>query len=149
MFAALVTLSLSAPVAEEPKLTEAAKKDLKALEGKWKAVKAVTNGEEETPMTDGAEVILEFKGRKILLNDKEVLVIATLDPSTDPKILDIKALADMGPLRKDTVLEAIYKLDGDALTLAVYVGEGKKRPEKFESPKDSGVVVVTLKREKK
>jgi uncharacterized protein (TIGR03067 family) len=148
MFAALVALTLSAPAAEEPKLTEAAKKDLKALQGKWKAVKAVTNGDEELPTMDGNDVVLEFKERKVLLNDKEVLVIATLDPSTDPKILDIKALADTGPLRKGTVLEAIYKLDGDALTLAVYVGEGKKRPEKFESPKDSGVVVVTLKREK-
>lgn len=149
MFAALVSLSLVVATVEEPKLSDEAKKDLKKLEGKWKAVKAVTNGNEETPMMDGNDVIIEFKGHKLLLNDKEVMEVAALDPSTDPKILDIKALADMGGLRKDTVLEAIYKLDGDTLMLAVHIGETKKRPDKFESPKDSGVVVVTLKREKK
>ena len=75
--------------------------------------------------------------------------IAALDPSTDPKILDLKTLEDMGQLRKDAVLESIYKFDGDTLVIAIYIGEGKKRPDKFESPKDSGVVLVTLKREKR
>jgi len=148
MLAAIMLLTLSAP-ADPPKLSEAAEKELKKLEGKWKAVKAVANGNEETPMMDGADVVIEFKGRKLLLNDKEVLEVAALDPSTDPKILDVKALVDMGGLRKDTVLEAIYKLDGDTLMLALHMGEAKKRPDKFESEKDSGVVVVTLKREKK
>jgi uncharacterized protein (TIGR03067 family) len=56
---------------------------------------------------------------------------------------------EMGQLRKDAVLEAIYKLDGDTLMMAVHVGEAKKRPDKFESPKDSNVVFITLKLEKK
>ena len=55
----------------------------------------------------------------------------------------------MGGTVKDQVYESIYKVDGDTLMLAVHIGEGKKRPEKFESPKDSGVVFITLKREKK
>src|SRR5262245_42165810 len=124
MLAAIMLLTLSAP-ADPPKLSEAAEKELKKLEGKWKAVKAVANGNEETPMMDGADVVIEFKGRKLLLNDKEVLEVAALDPSTDPKILDLKALVDMGGLRKDTVLEAIYKLDGDTLMLALHMGEAK------------------------
>jgi len=148
MFAAFVALSLTAAPAEPPKLSEAAEKELKKFQGKWKAEKAVTNGNEETPMTDGAEVYLEFKGRKLLLNGKEVMEVDALDPSTDPKILDLKALADMGGLRKDTVVESIYKFDGDSLVLAVHIGETKKRPDKFESPKDSNVVLVTLKKVK-
>jgi hypothetical protein len=50
---------------------------------------------------------------------------------------------------KGTIYETIYKINSDDLTLAIYFGEGKKRPEKFESVEDSNVVVVTLKREKK
>ena len=57
----------------------------KKFEGKWKAVKAITNGNEETPEMDGQEVLLEFKGRKAVVNGKDFFEIATLDPSTDPK----------------------------------------------------------------
>jgi uncharacterized protein (TIGR03067 family) len=149
MFAVLVAASLAVPQQKEKEKEwpEAAKKELRKFEGMWKAVKGVTNGNEETA-NGGNDVFIEFKGRKLLLGDKEVFEIAALDPSTDPKILDLKAVTDMGQLRKDAVLESIYKLDGDTLMLAVYIGEGKKRPEKFESPKDSQVVWMTLKREK-
>jgi hypothetical protein len=61
MIAALLSLSFVVGAADEPKLSEAAQKELKKFEGKWKAVKAVTNGLEETPEMDGQEVVLEFK----------------------------------------------------------------------------------------
>jgi uncharacterized protein (TIGR03067 family) len=151
MFAALIAVTLAVPAApaedKEKELPEAAKKELTKFEGKWKAVKFVANEAEEAA-PDGADTVLEFKGRKILLGDKELFHIPALDPGTDPKCLDMKALADQAPVAKDTVYEAIYKFDGDELTIAVHVGGGAKRPDKFESPKDSGVVVVTLKRMK-
>ena len=53
MIAALLSLSFVVATAEEPKLSEAAQKELKKFEGKWKAVKAVTNGQEETPKWTG------------------------------------------------------------------------------------------------
>ena len=152
MFAAILALSfVAAPLEEKEKeLPEAAKKDLKKLEGKWKAVKAAVNGTEEG---GDKEIFVEFKGRKIIVTDDgkemEFFEVATLDPSTTPKLLDLKALQDMGPITKGTVYEAIYKVDGDDMSLAIYFGEGKKRPEKFESEKDSLVAVVTFKREKK
>ena len=154
MFAALVAFTLAVPGDvpddKEKALPDAAQKDLKKMEAKWKAVKAVVNGMEET---DGKEIFIEFKGRKLIVTDDgkemEFFEVAAMDPSTTPKLLDLKSVVDMGPITKGTVYEAIYKLDGDDLTLALYFGEGKKRPEKFESEKDSGVVVVTLKREKK
>jgi uncharacterized protein (TIGR03067 family) len=146
MFVTLVALSLAAPPADEPKFSEAAQKELKKLEGKWKAVKAVTNGTEETPQMDGADVVVEFKGRKLIVNDKEFFEIAALDPATDPKCIDLKSLIDQGPFAKGTLFESIYKFDGEDLLLAIHIGADKKRPAKFESEKDSGVVVVTLKR---
>jgi uncharacterized protein (TIGR03067 family) len=152
MFAAFVALTLTAPAAEPQKekdLPEAAKKDLKKLEGKWKAVKLVVNDEErENPMLDGEEVVLEFKGRKIAIAGKDYLDITELDPTTSPKLIDFKGLEDKGGIRKDTVYEGIYKVDGETLTIALYVGAGNKRPEKFESPKESNIILVTLKREK-
>ena len=152
MFAAFVALTLTAPAADSPKekeLPEAAKKDLKKLEGKWKAVKLVVNDEErENPMLDGEEVLLEFKGRKIAITGKDHFDITELDPTTTPKLIDLKGLEDKGGIRKDTVYEGIYKIDGETLTIALYIGAGNKRPEKFESPKESNIIVVTLKREK-
>jgi uncharacterized protein (TIGR03067 family) len=150
MFAVLAALSLAAATADEPKLSEAAQKDLKKFEGKWKAAKVVLNGKVES---EDKEVFIEFKDRKLIVTEggkeRDLFEVAALDPSVTPKLLDLKALVDMGPLMKGTIYEAIYKLDGDEFSLAIYFGEGKKRPEKFESEKDSNVVVVTLKREKK
>src|SRR5436190_190649 len=129
MLAAIVALSLFVPAAakdKEKELTDAAKKDLKKLEGKWTAEKILVEGKEETPPDE--QRIVEFKGRKFLFGDKELFDVAGLDPSADPKCLDFKALNDMGEIRKDTVYEGIYKLDGDTLTLALYIGEGRERP---------------------
>lgn len=149
MLAAFVALSLVVTTADEPKLSEAAQKELKKFEAKWKVVKVVAGEVEETPMLDGAEVFLEFQGRKMLFGDKQIAEITALDPSTDPKIFDFKGLIDIGQLKKDTVYESIYKFDGDNLILAITMGEAKKRPSKFEADKDSGTVLITLKREKK
>lgn len=151
MFAAVVALSLFAPAPEDKKdkekpLPEAAQKELKKFEGKWKPTSLVANGNDEPPPDDA---ILEFKGRKLRFMDADVFDVSALDPSTDPKLLDLKAVADLGEISKDKVYEGIYKLDGDTLKIALYIGAGAKRPTKLESEKDSAVVLVILKREKK
>jgi uncharacterized protein (TIGR03067 family) len=151
MFAAFVALSLTAPAADPPKekeLPEAAQKDVKKLEGKWKAVKLLANEEEETPARDGNAIFVEFKGLKVTIVGTNSFQITEIDPTTDPKVIDFKALEDKAGITKDTVYEAIYKLDGETLTIAVYIGAGNKRPQKFESPKDSSIMVITLKRTK-
>jgi uncharacterized protein (TIGR03067 family) len=153
MFAALVGLALvisaDPPKEKEKEFTDAAKKDLKTLQGAWKAVKGVKDGEEETPKMGTEDVILEFKDRALLFNGKEFLTVTALDTSTDPKCIDFKVAVDRGPLTKGAVFEGIYKLDGDTLTLALFEDGGVKRPDKFESAKGSKIIVVTLQREKK
>jgi uncharacterized protein (TIGR03067 family) len=144
-------IALAARPAEPPKekekeLTEAAKKDLKKLEGVWKPVKGIKDGVEET---DDEDVALEFKGRTLLVKDMEFLEITGLDTTTDPKLIDFKTVADRGPLKKGTVFEGIYKLDGDTLTLALYEEGGTNRPTKFESAKGSKVILITFERQKK
>jgi uncharacterized protein (TIGR03067 family) len=154
MIPALVSLLLLVPAdaPQEKELPEAAQKELKKLEGKWKVTKEVTsNGEQELPaLGRGCEVTVEFKGRKVLINAKEKFEfeLSELDPSVDPKCLDLKSVADQDPIPKGAVIEAIYKLDGDTLTLVGYAGEGKKRPANFDPPKDEGVGMWILKRVK-
>jgi len=152
MIPALVSLLLFASADDLPKLSEAGQKELKKFEGKWKVTAMAMDGQERA--ADDNNVVVEFKDRKLVVKEndqeaKEFFDVAALDPSTTPKILDLKALVDEGPLAKGTTYEAIYKLDDDTLTLAIYAGPDKKRPEKFESAQGSGVVVVTMKREKK
>lgn len=151
MLATLIALALAAPGAPEEKekeLTAAAKKELKALEGKWTGTKFVIDGN-DVPAPEGDEKSIEFKGRKFLVAGKEFFDIVSVDPSADPKLIDFKGLQDMGDISKGTVYEAIYKIEKDTLTIALYFGAGQKRPAKFESDKDSKVVLVTFERVKK
>jgi uncharacterized protein (TIGR03067 family) len=145
-----LVVSVDPPKEKEKELPEAAQKELKKLEGVWKAVKLVREGtEEDSPKMGGDDVVIEFKGRTLLLNGKDFLGVTSVDGSTDPKCIDFKALVDQGAVTKGTVFEGIYKLDGDTLLLALHPEGGTNRPAKFESPKDSKVIVVTFQREKK
>src|SRR5262245_52802867 len=153
MIPALAVLFLTAaepPQDKEKELSEAAQKELKKFEGKWRADKVVVDGQ-ETTIPAAAELAMEFVGRKFTIgkDKRDVAEITALDPSADPKSLDFKALLPTGELREGVIYEAIYKLDGDTLILAVHVGEGKKRPTKFEAPKDGKVVLMTFQREKR
>ena len=42
-------------------------------------------------------------------------------------------------------VEAVYKIDGDTLTISVCLLE-KKRTTNFDKPKEGGTILVTLKR---
>ena len=148
MVATLLALALAVPAApkeKEKELTEAAKKDLKKLEGTWKAVKGTKDGED---MGD-EDVSIEFKGRTLLLKGQELLEVTGMDTTTDPKCIDFKAIAESGPISKGTVFEGIYKIDGDTFTLALFEDGGTNRPTKFESAKGSKVILVTFERQKK
>lgn len=151
MFALLVSLAVFVPTAnaqQETDLTDAAKKELKKLEGKWQLVKLTsTEGEREATAVE-AELLLEFKGKLMRIGGKEIAEVRALDPGVDPKCLDFKAVAGMGEIKEGTVYESVYKIDGDTLTWAVYVGAGNKRPANFDAPKDAGTFVVVLKRVK-
>jgi uncharacterized protein (TIGR03067 family) len=95
------------------------------------------------------ELIGEFTGRKWLLGTAakrvEKAEIVALDPTTDPKCIDLKSLEKA---RDGDVYEAIYQMDGDTLIICLYQGKGKQRPTSFENPKDQDTVMVVMKRVK-
>lgn len=136
-------LAASGPAAPSKELPEAAKKELKALEGKWRVVKFLHSDRETTPGTGEDEVTVEFKGGTIDFAGSATGSVVALDPTTDPKCLDFKGL-----YKKDTIYESVYKRDGDTLTWAVYHGQGRSRPTAFDKPTDAGVMVVVLNRVK-
>jgi uncharacterized protein (TIGR03067 family) len=143
MLAGFMTASgLAAP----PKgLPEAAKKELKVLSGKWKVVKFVYSDRETTPEA-GDGVIVEFKGDRIDFAGATTGVVEAMDHATDPKCLDFKAQGMSGVFKKGSPYESVYKLDGDKLTWAVYVGRGKIRPMSLDKPKEAGVMLMMLER---
>jgi uncharacterized protein (TIGR03067 family) len=128
---------------------DAAPKDLDKLQGTWSTVSAKLNGE---ALPDELVTDLKFviqKDKVAVKGDARVLKefaqgTVKLDPSTTPRALDFKVGKGS---RKGDVIEGIYRLKGDELTVCARL-VGKERPAKFESPADSNVVLIVLKREK-
>jgi uncharacterized protein (TIGR03067 family) len=148
VIATLLMVFLGASTTEPPKeLSKEAQKEIKKLVGKWQVQKEITsNG--ETDRSDDPNGAVEFKERTVVVRGMELLELASLDPSTDPKCIDFKAAKDFARFQQGDVLEAIYKLDGETLTMALYEGEGSKRPTNFDAPKTLGTTVVIMKRVK-
>ncbi len=149
MLSIILVLSLAAPP-EPPKFTEAAQKELKKLEGKWKLVEVTVNGTTMKADTDDEEGVFEFKGTRIqvTINGKafqEAEVVA-LDPTTRPMCIDWRPV---DPKKADRAEEGIYKLDGDTLRIRTYKGKDKNRPVNFDPPKEGDKTeLLTLQRVK-
>lgn len=134
---AVVILALFAALPDPTEKWPAdARKELKALQGRWTVEKVVVAGVEQTP---GEERVFEVKGRFIVADGAAGAEFVALDPQTAPKCVDFR---DFDTDRADPVMEGAYKLDGDTLTFCVYTGEGKSRPTDFDGKGESTVVMV-------
>src|SRR5947209_3442939 len=89
MVATFAALLLLTPADDPPKFSEAAQKELKKFEGKWQIQKEVQSNEEKDRSAD-PDAVLVFKGPKIIEDGKDVGEVVALDPTTDPKCLDLK-----------------------------------------------------------
>jgi len=137
----------SAPADPPKELSGEAKRELKALEGKWRAVKFIHSDRETVLGTDDPFVIT-VTGGKIDFAGVATAAVADLDPTTDPKCLDFKVGVASGVLKADSVYESVYKRDGDTLTWAFYHGRGKSRPSGLDKPTDPELMVMVLTRVK-
>ena len=130
-----------------PKLSPEAEKALATLQGDWKVVQITLDGKDMEPDA-GEEVVVTFKGRKIIFSSdgkpiQEAVVVA-LDPSTKPPCIDVSKSAS------DTrVEEAVYKIDGDTLLYHSYKGKDKNRPTGFDTSKDTATMLLKAQRIKK
>ncbi|MBP3958398.1 TIGR03067 domain-containing protein [Gemmata sp. G18] len=141
---AVVVLSVLAVLPDPTeKWPEAARTELKNLQGHWRVEKNISAGDEMMPPE---EQIAQFKGRFLISEGGDVVEVVAIDPTTDPKCIDFRGIF---PDRPNAVTEAVYKLDGDTLILHLYMGEGKSRPAGLDPQKEKGFELVVLKRVKK
>jgi uncharacterized protein (TIGR03067 family) len=124
-----------------------AKKDIERFQGTWRVESAELGGE-KLPLDMLKDFRLIIEGTKFTEKfspDQISHGTFKVDVSKKPKTVDV-TFTD-GPNKGKTLL-GIYELDGDTYK-ACFDISGKERPTKFESKKDTPVVLEVLKREKK
>jgi uncharacterized protein (TIGR03067 family) len=133
-------------VAAEAPTEDAAKKNLKKMEGTWMLIGHVHEGKTTTEKENKqARVKLIIKGDKysIYFGAKEAgKGTIRLDPAKKPKEIDL-ILA--GKDSKGQVMLGIYELKDDVLKVCNAV-PGKARPEEFSAKKGSRRYLITYKR---
>jgi uncharacterized protein (TIGR03067 family) len=138
---ATMGVSLSADNPQDP----ASKKDLDGLQGTWKLVSAMRDGE--------ALAQDEVKRTTIVIKDDTFLLPGSAEDATS-KEGTIKLDATKNPKQMDAtstekeVMLGIYELDGDRYKVC-FAPTGKPRPGEFASKQGSGNLLQHWKRKKK
>ncbi len=120
---------------------DAAKAELKKLEGTWQLVSAVKDGK-ETPEEVVKKIRVVIKGGKHSVYFGDDVAVKEIPFSVDPT-KNPKTTVDTLPDGKE--IKGIYKLDEDTLTSCV-AEAGKDRPSEFASKPGSGHTLRVFKR---
>ena len=117
------------------------------LAGTWEAVEYKAMGQ-AMPAETTKNTRLVIAGNKftitVVQGDAREFTFK-LDPTKKPATIDLTALN--GPY-KDKVAKGIYRLEKDTLTLCLpaKAGDRDQRPSEFTSDKESGTLLITLKK---
>jgi len=139
---AMLFMAFAVIAADDPKVA-AIKKDLDALQGSWKTVSIIRDGEVLTE--EKAKAIgVTITGNVITINDgkREDKAKIELDPTQKPAT--IKFVED----GMDGAAGGIYLLEGDALKLC-WSFNGNEPPKEFVSKNGTQTALFVLQREKK
>jgi uncharacterized protein (TIGR03067 family) len=117
-----------------------AKADPGRIEGDWLVQSYVLGGNDEG---HDKQVVFTFADGRLKVGSEPEMAYR-LDPKADPPRIDL-----IQGTRKQKTIPGIYKFDGDALVICFPHNGDAGRPTTFESPRDTRIVLVTLKRNKK
>jgi len=144
MITVCLMLSLLTASADPP--SDPNKKELEQLAGEWVMQQVEVKGQKVELKDSDPKMVLEIKDSKWIFTGKEKGEIIALDVNANPKCMDMRS-SEEG--RKGQVDEAIYKIEGNTLTICLHQGKGKRRPGKFEtSPDDPDTILVVFQRAK-
>jgi uncharacterized protein (TIGR03067 family) len=118
-----------------------AKKALAELKGTWQLVNEVDAG---TPFPADPKEVFIFNGESLVNKvDTKVTDEFTLkiDPTKTPKEIDLVPQKDPN---KGVPAPAIYKVEGNKLTICVNFTPGAKRPSNFESNNTNRNIILTM-----
>ena len=132
--------------AEDPAPRQAARDDLKKLQGTWECVAMEREGDQLPPESFKGSTAVYEDDRVTLYREGEVFRrgIVTLDPSKSPKKINTWDLT--GPYADDTV-PGIYEVDDDTLKLC-FSRPKVSRPVEFTTKKEPGFLYCVYKRKK-
>jgi uncharacterized protein (TIGR03067 family) len=128
----------------QPNADSAVKKDLKALEGTWVMAGLEVNGI-DVPVNklDGTELTIKDDLYALKAKDKVFKVVLKLDPSKDPKEIDM--IFQEGA-NKDKVHKGIYKVEKGQFKICRGLNPEQHRPNQFATWPNTNYFVATWKR---
>jgi uncharacterized protein (TIGR03067 family) len=128
----------------QPDAPEAAKKDLKLLQGTWTMTALEVNGQDVSiDKLEGTTVTIKGDRYEVTVKGKKHGCTLKLDPAKDPKEVD---MVFSEPGGADKVNKGIYKVDGDTLKIARGLNPDQARPNQFATWPNTNYFVVSWKR---
>ena len=124
---------------------DAAKKDLRALQGEWVMAALEVNGT-DVPANKLEGTVLTIKDDRYIVKvkDKQTTTAAIeLNPKKNPKELN---MTPQDGDKKDMLLKAIYRIDGDTFKMARGLNPEQERPNQFATWPGTNYFVVTWKK---
>jgi len=139
----LIIASISVSLGSDNPQDPASKKDLNGLQGTWKLVSAMKDGE--------ALPEDKVKNTSIVIKDDTFVFPESAEYATSKegtiKLDATKKPKQMDAFDREKVMLGIYKLDGDRYKVC-FAPTGKPRPSEFASKPGSGNLLQVWKRKK-
>jgi uncharacterized protein (TIGR03067 family) len=143
----MLTVGASLAAAGQRPEDEKTAATLKQLRGTWEATKVEGEGMAlSAEEIKAARITISFDGDRYVYNVARTNVtergVIKIDPAKDPATMDVTPTQGKD---KDKTQSAIFKLDGDTLTIC-YAQPGQARPTEFAAKKGTGHQLAVLKR---